>query len=317
MRTLSFVLFGIVHLGVLASAAAQSQILDEELATVPSSWGVGQGFVSVAQYNDYVHDNVAHDGSFVEWDLAAYVESSSTYEISAKWNGSGSNRASSVEYQIDHSGGTTTVYMDQNIGMNAFNQLGTSFTNPTKVRVYTTASDTYVIADAIRLVKVEGSTLAPGPVNAGPALGTDSFVTLQTELGLYVPHIDNCDSGTESFVDIAETGRGYCIEKTARSAASWDDARNDCLKDAKRLPEAVEWKFACKSLNPADFTKSSSAPEWSSNFYAPFNAQSGSSTFDGVWVTTAGGPSDCIRLSYGAVSLNTGVEQSREYRCLR
>lgn len=92
-------------------------------------------------------------------DLASWQASLPTagnYTVYARWSAH-SNRASAAPYTVVHSGGTTTVNANQQINNGAWVSLGTySFAAGTSERVRLscwTASGSYVVADAVRLVK--------------------------------------------------------------------------------------------------------------------------------------------------------------------
>ncbi|MEQ8818837.1 MAG: phosphodiester glycosidase family protein [Sumerlaeia bacterium] len=82
--------------------------------------------------------------------------SGGTYKVYARW-ASGSNRASSAPYVVYHTGGSSTVYKNQQTQGGQWVLLGTynmAAGNSTRVALSCwTSSGTYVIADAVRLVK--------------------------------------------------------------------------------------------------------------------------------------------------------------------
>ena len=106
-----------------------------------------------------------------------------------------------------------------------------------------------IAACAISLCKV--------PPVLAQATGGDMWTNEMDRIGLFRPHIDSCDSSTESFIKVtddnigllgASTDLGFCIEKSTRNsgaASRWVDARHDCLSRKKRLPEPGELQRVC------------------------------------------------------------------------
>ncbi|MNG34179.1 Xanthan lyase precursor [compost metagenome] len=73
------------------------------------------------------------------------------------WWAANSNRASNVPVDITHAGGTSTVVVDQRTNGGVWNLLGTYTFNEGiggTVLIRTDGTTGYVIADAIKLVKV-------------------------------------------------------------------------------------------------------------------------------------------------------------------
>lgn len=147
---------------------------------------------------------------------------------------------------------------------------------------------------------------------AQSGLGTDMWTRRMQSMGLFKWHKNNCTTD-EVFVAIAgEANRGFCIEKNERPSAQWEDARNDCLEDGKRLPEPGEYKFACDAgiagLNDMD----DGDYEWASN-HPLLVADSGAGVAVPVW-----GKNTCAEASYRTVGWNGGgLSESTVYRCVR
>ncbi len=314
-----------VVLFAATAANAQSFILDENQATVTGTWPNGSSQTSVAFGGDYIHDNLQQDGSYVEWSLTGQVDSDKCYEISAIWNANGAGtRATNVKYEIDHDGGTAESIQNQNINTNAFNVLSTSggdsvFQNPTAVRVYTgdtPSSEKYIIADAIQVREeaCEGGTTGPLPVSFGPANGSDMWTSLAAQKSLFVPHEDDCESSSEAFVEIASSGLGFCVEKSYRSAAAWEQARDICLQEDKRLPEIGEIKYICK-LKASLGVTINTAYEWSSNYSLTIDTTNFGA---GVAVPVFNAEKSCQSASYRLVAWNsTYPEDTASFRCIR
>lgn len=63
--------------------------------------------------------------------------------------------------------------------------------------------------------------------------------------GKYCNIKTTCDGTEASVVVDASRGTGYCIEKTERAAAHFEQAKMTCEALGKRLPEPFEWKYTC------------------------------------------------------------------------
>lgn len=296
---------------------AQSFILDENDATAPVGWPNGNSQKSVAFGGDYIHDNLAQDGSYVEWSLTGQVDSSKCYDVSAIWNANGAGtRATNVKYEIDHDGGTAQSFQNQNLSTNTFNVLSTSggesvFKNPTSVRVYTgdsPSSERYIIADAIYVVEraCSGTTIIP-TVGGGGSLGSDAITSLMS----FSAHANDCNGATEEFIEIGVTGLGFCIEKTERSTAQFDDARNTCVNLGMRLPEPGEFKLACKTGTA--LLNMTNNMEWASNFAMVISTDS----YGAGTTAAAAGNGSCNIGSHREVGFNTGGYFTAPFRCVR
>jgi hypothetical protein len=81
---------------------------------------------------------------------------SGSYKVYAWWTG-GANRSATTPFVITHSGGNTTVPVNQQINGGQWVELGTySFTSGSAIRVQVscwTTTGFYVIADAVKFVK--------------------------------------------------------------------------------------------------------------------------------------------------------------------
>ncbi|MFC5471172.1 hypothetical protein ACFPPD_21015 [Cohnella suwonensis] len=100
---------------------------------------------------DYLHDGGTHSVTFTPT-----LPSAGTYSVYMMWP-AGSNRASNVPVDILHAGVTSTVTVNQTTGGNQqWNLLGTyTFSAGTggNVKIRTTATNGYVMADAVKFVK--------------------------------------------------------------------------------------------------------------------------------------------------------------------
>ena len=146
----------------------------------------------------------------------------------------------------------------------------------------------------------------------GPALGSDMWTGYMGRAGLFVPHYDDCDPVGEAFVAVSPDGKGYCMEVGERGAIHWDEARNTCLQQGKRLPEPGEFKFACARRSQLGLQNMIGDQEWASNFSTPMARE----TFSAVGVSIMG-RDDCETAGWGFVGSTAYGAQDRTYRCVR
>jgi hypothetical protein len=143
------------------------------------------------------------------------------------------------------------------------------------------------------------------------ALGTDMWSGEFAKDAIYQPHINDCDSGTEAFVQMgANANRGFCIEKDERSSDQYQDARQTCAGLGKRLPEPVEFEFAC--TYGAGLNNMTNNYEWASNL--PHLLVSGGTTT--VYAVVSGNGS-CSKASADAVADSSGTQSTNAFRCVR
>lgn len=115
---------------------------------------------SVSGYygDDYQARQTASTSDAATWSFQVHTEGD--YEVFARWT-SGSNRATTAPYIVDHANGSTTVTVNQSQNGGQWNSLGTyrfggaSPTNHSVRLSCWTSSGDYVIADAVRLVPKE------------------------------------------------------------------------------------------------------------------------------------------------------------------
>lgn len=152
----------------------------------------------------------------------------------------------------------------------------------------------------------------------GPAAGADMWTSEMGRLNLFVPHRKAC-AVNETFVAIAPSGRGFCIEKTRRPAAQWQDARHACLQDGKRLPEFAELRFACDHRVALGITEigpsaTSHSGEWATNFVVATGHDPGY----GVVAIGAGSSLTCDTAFHLYVGRSSpGSAQATAFRCVR
>lgn len=153
----------------------------------------------------------------------------------------------------------------------------------------------------------------------GAAVAADAWTITAEQLGLFNPHENYCDTSTELFLEVGASGRGFCIESSARSAALWINAKEDCLDEKKRLPELAEWYYACRNLTGFSAASGTSNAEWASNYDRISRNDNTSKT--GNAVPVAGNVNNC---SYGNVGWigywvngETPEPSVQKYRCVR
>ena len=129
--------------------------------TLVGTWTPSAG---VAGYYDtgYLHDgNTGKGNKSIE--LRPTLSEAGTYEVYLWWT-SNPQRASNVPVDVEHSGGTTTIAVNERANGGGWNLLG-SFDFPAGnsglVRVRTTGTDGYVVVDAARFVPAAGSGGGP------------------------------------------------------------------------------------------------------------------------------------------------------------
>lgn len=169
------------------------------------------------------------------------------------------------------------------------------------------ALEKIVLASAF-LAVVGNVCLAAPPASQG----ADMWAGAMDKETLFQPHDNSCNA-SEAFVTVEPSGKGFCIEKTTRTAAYWEEARNTCVSALKRLPEPGEWRFACTRAGSLGLTITG-AWEWGSNFTS--QAVQTTSNF-GTFVPIFG-YTNCSSGALGEVATWTGsVASTFQYRCVR
>lgn len=137
----------------MALGSSFTRIFD---AVPGTEWGVSVG--APGWFGENYALAVAGNGcSTAEWTFT--VPTDGTYEVSAWW-AAHPNRASNAPFKVSHSGGTTTLPMNQRSNGSQWNALGTwSFPAETTWSVsLSNLADGFVIADAIRIRQVSSPT---------------------------------------------------------------------------------------------------------------------------------------------------------------
>lgn len=148
-----------------------------------------------------------------------------------------------------------------------------------------------------------------------PAMGTDMWTLAMGRRGDFVIHEDDCDSGTEAFVELLDD-EGYCIEKSERSAALWEEARQTCFAAGKRLPEPGEWKYACGLAGGLSISNMTDDWEWASNFPIPIMDNSNGYVGQGLDALVMGDGACNKGIVVEVATYGTG-SASMPYRCVR
>jgi hypothetical protein len=164
----------------LNSAAAGDVILDNGRSGTSSTgtWKTSSGANPYG--SNSVYSKLSGNTYTYKFNLAAPGE----YQVFARWT-EWSNRRTSVPYDIIHSGGTSTIKVNQKQNGGKWNKLGTtwSFGSTATIKLRSLGSGT-TCADAIRLVPVGGGNSAPvvkaigsQSVNAGNKLSFNVSAT--------------------------------------------------------------------------------------------------------------------------------------------
>lgn len=152
--------------------------------------------------------------------------------------------------------------------------------------------------------------------NGVAGMGTDMWTQAMSGLRLFTPHRDDCNSTTEVFVKVYENSNsvdfGFCIDKDEHSAGAlhWEDARNQCLSEGKRLPEPGEFKYSCDSV--AGLNNMTDDYEWAQNHVQYFRF--GTNT---VVLSIALGNGACNKAQHGTIAYQSAVSSSAPFRCVR
>lgn len=121
--------------------------------TASTSWTTSTGTAGYFGTNFRLRPTASASDT-AKWSVS--LPSSGSYKVYAWWTAA-SNRATSAPYIVSHSGGNTTVNVNQRANGGKWNLLGTwNFNSGTAQRVQLscwTSSGSYVAADAVKLVK--------------------------------------------------------------------------------------------------------------------------------------------------------------------
>jgi hypothetical protein len=190
--------------------------------TVTGTWfpsSTSPGYYGV----NYLYDTAAQRGtSSVRFTPA--VPAVGTYAVFMRWRASAATLANNVPVDITHQGGTSTVTVNQRIGGGTWVLLGVyGFAEGAtgNVLIRTAGANGYVIADAVRLVRVSADVIVDNTENHAATL-TGSWFPSTTAPGYYGTnyHYDNlAQKGTTSarFTPTLPTTGSYAVYMRWRS----------------------------------------------------------------------------------------------------
>ncbi len=149
--------------------------------------------------------------------------------------------------------------------------------------------------------------------------GTDMWTQAMSGLRLFTPHRDDCVTASEIFIKVYTNSNsvdfGFCMDKDEHSAGAkeFEDARQECFDDGKRLPEPAEFKVACQI--GTGFSNMTDDTEWISNFAVQYYR--GINNYEGIGVS-AGGNTGCTWNVVGWMTRSSGGgAASIPFRCVR
>lgn len=138
-----------------ASNLMPGTVLDDQLATRVGSWQLSSA------NRPFVDAGYLHNGNSEPGEKRLVFETSleaNTFEVGLSWPAH-NNRASKVKLQIHHRDGMTEVEVNQKQKPSAdgfFRSLGAfPFDGPARVELLTDGADGYVVADAVRFLRVD------------------------------------------------------------------------------------------------------------------------------------------------------------------
>ncbi len=151
-------------------------VIDNRSAVVVGLWSTGTGALDKYSSN-YVFKSQGTGAAYVQF--TPYIATAGSYQV-YEWHSIGSNRTTNAPYEINYSGGSTTVYANQKINGGVWNLLGTynfAAGSVGNIRVTDAFPDAgqVVMADGIRLVSV--------PPPAAPS-GMIATVTSSSQVNL-------------------------------------------------------------------------------------------------------------------------------------
>ena len=155
---------------------------------------------------------------------------------------------------------------------------------------------------------------------ASPAIPNPGHGISDLEIGdPYGYHRNNCGAG-EYFVQIpAGSGLGLCFEVNERAAQVWGQAFKTCRNLGKRLPDYMEWRFACDGNysgggGTVNSNLNSMTGNWEWAESRPSAVDYGAGSGAGSVVA---GSTDCGSVYLYWVRMYDGSEYSSAFRCVR
>lgn len=134
---------------------------------------------------------------------------------------------------------------------------------------------------------------------------------------LYEPHKNNCTGASEVFIPMGKNGTGgaygFCIEKSQRTADYYTNARQTCAGLGKRLPEPVEWVYACENYG-GSLNNATDDYEWVGNLVTS-QSTPGQYSFQGTAGTVVGN-GGCHKGGMGVIADAVLSVQTFTFRCV-
>lgn len=153
----------------LPDATSSDIIIDNPSATITGSWTSATG--ATDKYgSDYRYKGPGTGSAYLTY--TPNIATAGTYEV-YEWHSVGSNRTTVAQHQVKHSGGTSTVYVNQRANGGKWNLLGT-WSFPTGTACYARITDNFpsssgsvVIADAVKFKLITPADVIVDNTNSG------------------------------------------------------------------------------------------------------------------------------------------------------
>jgi|GEM_PF-1117088 len=221
----------IIIFSLTSGVFAETVIIDNQSTyfSVSGTWATGTS----AGYHciNYVFANTVTSDPTATAIFTLNFSSGGTYDVST-WYVQGSNRPTDAQYVINHSGGTSTVYIDQTTNGSSWVSLGT-FTFPAtggsvNITNKSSVADKAVIADAIKCVRqgtTYGDLYQAMWVNSW---GSGFLSASQTTTMINLARQNNLNA---IFVEVRKTGDAYYLSATEPRASNIASGYTDPLAD--------------------------------------------------------------------------------------
>ncbi len=273
---------------------AETIVIDNKSAdyTTTGSWTEGSyaGYhVTNYHFTDTVTGTATHEASW-----SPTLSSSGTYEVFV-WYVEGTNRPTDAEYTVNHSSGSTTVYVDQTTNGSQWYSLG-SYSFPASggsvvLSNHSSTSGKAVIADAVKLVR---SGTSYGDLYQGMwiyAWGAGILSESQTNTMISTARDNYLNI---IFPQVRKTGDAYYISATEPRGTNIDPTYEDPLADilqkahdtsgGKQFIEVHAWIVPYRVWNTSlgDYPTShvlAEHPEWKNETYNGDTQDSGGNTY--------------------------------------
>lgn len=289
-RVKSFNAFGSSPYSNVDSATTVHQAVDTIIidntnsqTVISGSWIISTAGGSLKYGYNYFHDGNANQGT--KSVTFQTNKASGRYEVFAWWYAY-SNRATNTPFYIHHANGTSVVIQNQQINGGEWVSLGIyDFTAPAQVVVRNDSTNGYVIADAIRLVKVPELPSAP----------TNLTATTVSNTAIDLAWIDNSDNET-----------GFEIERAISNTGPYDLIRivpgNKTSYSDTGLIALTSYSYRIRSINAggkSDYSNVDSAYTYISqmNSYIMDNLSDGVTVY-GDWTISTAGETEKYGINY-------------------